>query len=85
MISNKNKVPFDYWDSSSLSDLLPSTPLYPFTDIFCFCFFFFRSIGLTRIFCVTWSQHWSLELGGLISGYTTKDNELPFPRTLSSQ
>lgn len=46
-ISYMNKVPFDYWDSSRLTDL-PPTPIDPLTDIFCSCFCFFRSTGLNQ-------------------------------------
>lgn len=46
-ISHMNKVSFDYWDASRLTDL-PPTPIDPLTDIFCFCFCFFRSIGLNQ-------------------------------------
>lgn len=61
-----NKVHSDYCNSSSLSKLLPPSPTSALPYIFCFVLVFLDPLNLTRILCVAWNQHWSLEPGGLL-------------------
>lgn len=75
-VSYVNKVHSDYYDSFSLSNFLPPTPIYP-PLVFCFSFYFIYFFDLLsktpRILCVTCNQHWNLE---------PEDNDLFFfPRT----